>query len=255
MKNLFLTLPLIFLTVLGFSQKRSSPQLYELRVYHCEPGKLADLENRFKNHTMDLFEKHGMINIAYWKPTKEGNNSLYYLLAYNNKEKRDLSWKNFMADPEWQSVMKKSEENGKIISKIESIFLKVNPELSKNGFSTLRSKSKTADNVFEMRTYHILPGRYPNIVARFRDHTRKLFSKQGMMNVIYFDTIEKDGEQPKLLYFLQHKSEEAAKKSWDGFRNDPKWLKARDASEASGKIVEKVESVMLKTTEYSRAMN
>ena len=72
-----------------------------------------------------------------------------------------------------------------------------------------------------------------------------------MENIMYFETIEKDGAQPTLLYFLAHKDADAAKKSWDGFRNDPNWIKARDASEESGKIVEKVESIMMKPTDYS----
>jgi hypothetical protein len=89
-------------------------------------------------------------------------------------------------------------------------------------------------------------------VARFRDHTRKLFEGHGMQNIMYFETIEKDGGQPTLLYFLAHKDAEAAKKSWDDFRANPDWIKVRDASEVSGKIVEKVESIYMKPTGFSR---
>ena len=69
---------------------------------------------------------------------------------------------------------------------------------------------------------------------------------------MYFETIEKDGAQPTLLYFLAHKNAEAAKKSWDDFRADPKWIKVRDASEETGKIVEKVESVFMMPTSFSK---
>lgn len=232
------------LMLLSFTKKTG---FYELRIYHCEPGKLPDLEKRFKNHTMALFEKHGMTNIAYWKPTKADNNSLYYILRYKDKASRDQAWKNFGSDPQWKEVQKKSEENGKIVAKVESIFLKVNPELSKE--SKKNGKLLSSGNTYEMRTYYMLPSRYENIVKRFKDHTRKLFEKQGMKNIVYFDTVEENGEQPKLLYFLEHKSEEAATASWTGFRNDPEWIKVRDASEVSGKIVQKVESIYLKKME------
>jgi len=239
----------LFASLLSFgtNAKPKPSKYYELRIYYCNEGKLPTLETRFRDHTTKLFEKHGMENIGYWTPTTENNSVLYYVLGYPSKEAREASWKAFMADPEWQSVMKESELNGKIISKIESKFMTLNPELTKK----IKKKQANPERLFEMRTYYLLPGRYPNIVARFRDHTRKLFENQGMENIMYFETIEKDGAQPTLLYFLAHKDADAAKKSWDGFRNDPNWIKARDASEESGKIVEKVESIIMKPTDYS----
>lgn len=232
----------------GAFAKPKPSNYYELRIYHCENGKLPDLLTRFRNHTTALFEKHGMQNIGYWTPTKENNKDLYYILGYPSKEARDASWKAFMADPEWQSVMKKSEENGKIISSIESKFMTLNKELTKK----INFKKSYSGQVFEMRTYYIHPNRYSNIVARFRDHTRKIFENHAMQNVMYFDTIEKDGAQPTLLYFLAHDSEEAAKKSWADFRIDPQWIKARDESEVSGKIVIKVDVDFMKATDFSK---
>lgn len=105
------------------------------------------------------------------------------------------------------------------------------------------------NRVFEMRTYYTLEGKLPNLLARFRDHTIKLFEKHGMTNVGYW--VPKD-KPNTLIYVLAHKSQEAAKASWDGFRKDPDWIKARDASEASGKIVEKVESVFMDPTDFSK---
>ena len=238
---LFLFLMASAFTFSSFSKKEG---FYELRIYHCEPGKLPDLEQRFRNHTRALFEKHGMTNVAYWTPTKEGNQSLYYILKYKDRADRDRAWKNFIADPEWQAVQKKSEENGKIVAKVESVFLKVNKDLSKE--TSKLQAMLSSDLTYEMRTYYMFPGKFQNIVDRFKNHTRKLFEKQGMKNVVYFTTVEEKGVQPKLLYFLMHQSEEAATKSWNGFRNDPEWAKVRDASEVSGKIVEKVESIYLK---------
>ena len=63
----------------------SEPQiLYELRTYTANPGKLEALEERFKNHTMALFEKHGIRNIRYWKP-EESDDTLIYLVAHPSK--------------------------------------------------------------------------------------------------------------------------------------------------------------------------
>jgi len=132
------------------------------------------------------------------------------------------------------------------VAKVDQTFMTMVPELS-----TAISPNKLALNqVFELRTYTCLPNRLPALKARFRDHTRALFEKHGMKNVVYWETVEKEGT-PKLVYLLSHNSEAAAKASFDAFRIDPEWIKARDKSEADAKIVEKVESVFLKPLPFS----
>lgn len=105
------------------------------------------------------------------------------------------------------------------------------------------------NRVFEMRTYYTHEGKLDALLARFRDHTTKLFEKHGIVNIGYW--VPKD-KPNTLVYLLAHKSQEAAKASWDGFRKDPAWLKARDASEAAGKIVMKVESMYMDPTDFSK---
>ena len=105
--------------------------------------------------------------------------------------------------------------------------------------------------VFELRTYTTLEGRLPNLHARFKNHTLKLFEKHGMKNVMYWTPTDEKTANNTLIYVIWHASPEAAKKSWDGFRNDPEWHKARDESEKDGKIVAKVEAVYMKATDYS----
>ncbi|MGB2898980.1 MAG: NIPSNAP family protein [Candidatus Acidiferrum sp.] len=103
----------------------TSTTVYELRVYHTYDGKLDDLLRRFRDHTMQLFEKHGIKNIAYWTPTDEPlkGKTLVYIIAHPSREAAAANWKAFSADPEWQSVRDKSEANGKIVEKIDSTYL------------------------------------------------------------------------------------------------------------------------------------
>ncbi len=245
--TLFILSIIGFMNNMNFKPEKADPNYYELRIYHCNPGKLNDLIARFQNHTTKLFEKHGMKNIGYWVPTAEDNTDLYYILSYPDKESREKSWKNFIADPEWEKVRTASELNGKIIASIESIFL------SPEDFTPKIKKSvKNPMRTFELRTYYCLPDRLPALESRFRDHTLKLFKKHGMTNIAYWKSIEKDGSQPKLIYLLAHDSQDAAKKSFDSFRLDPEWIKVRDASEKNGKIVEKVESKMMKPLSFSK---
>ena len=116
-----------------------------------------------------------------------------------------------------------------------------------------RPSKADEQNTFEMRIYTAKPEKLPNLEARFRDHTMKIFKNMGMKNIIYFTTIESDASvQPKLLYFLSHKNEAAAKLSWANFRKDPEWIKASTESEANGKLVEKVEAVYMQGMDFSK---
>jgi len=99
---------------------------YELRVYHAAPGKLADLNARFRDHTLRLFRKHGMTSVAYWNeaPTPEDpNGKVVYILAYPDRAAREADWKAFRDDPEWQRVSAASEANGKLVLKVDSTFM------------------------------------------------------------------------------------------------------------------------------------
>jgi NIPSNAP protein len=119
-----------------FPRENSEPQekagsakgttvVYELRVYHAYEGKLDDLLARFRNHTMALFEKHGIRNVAYWTPLDDPlkGKTLIYIVAHPSREAAAANWKAFQDDPEWQSVRDKSEANGKLVKKVESTYL------------------------------------------------------------------------------------------------------------------------------------
>ena len=81
-------------------------RVFEMRTYYAAPGKLEDLQARFRDHTVKLFEKHGMTNIGYWVPVDEktgqpSGNTLVYILAYPSFEARTKSWDGFRNDPAW----------------------------------------------------------------------------------------------------------------------------------------------------------
>jgi hypothetical protein len=103
----------------------SSTAVYELRIYHAAPGKLAELLARFRDHTIKLFDRHGLKSVAYWTPVEEPqkSNTLVYILQHPSREEAAANWKSFQDDPEWKSVRDKSEVNGKLTENIDSTFL------------------------------------------------------------------------------------------------------------------------------------
>ena len=102
-----------------------SARVYELRTYTAPDGKLADLHARFRDHTMRIFKNHGMTNVAYFKPQDAplSQNTLVYLIAHPSREAAKANWAAFGKDPEWQKVANESQVNGKIVAKVESVFL------------------------------------------------------------------------------------------------------------------------------------
>ncbi len=113
-------------------------------------------------------------------------------------------------------------------------------------------QAQSGGPVYELRIYTTLEGRMPAMLARFRDHTVKLFEKHGIENIGYWVAADPPRSENTLYYIVRHKSREAAKASWDAFRADPAWQKAQKESEASGKIVEKVEVIYLTSTDFSK---
>ena len=109
----------------AFAAGPAAPQLYELRVYTAAPGELDTLHARFRDHTLRLFEKHGIRNVGYWTGMDEGQrDKLYYIVAYPDREARDRRLVNGIAkDPEFLKAVAESEQGGKLTAGTESILL------------------------------------------------------------------------------------------------------------------------------------
>jgi NIPSNAP len=251
MNNLILLLLASALMAMSANAADKDTRCFEMRTYHAAPGKLDDLNSRFRNHTMEIFKKHGMENIGYWVPVDNTNNVLIYILAYPSREAREKAWKEFGADPEWQSVQKASEANGRLVTKVDSVFMNA------TDFSPAITPSATSlPRLFELRTYHASPGKLDDLLARFRDHTCALFDKHGMTQFGYWlPTEKKQGAGDTLIYILAHKDKPAADASWKGFRDDPDWIKVKADSEVNGPLTIQggVQSVYMVPTDYSPA--
>jgi len=251
MKVLSLLATLMIAALTTLTAAEPDTRVFEMRTYFAAPGKLEDLNARFRKHTVKLFEKHGMTNLGYWMPIENPESKLAYVLAYPNREARETAWKAFQADPDWQAAKTASEVNGKLVAKVEQLFLQAtdfSPEI--------KPGTGTAPRVFELRTYTTTPGNLPLLLERFRSHTTKLFAKHGMTNLFYWTLgpTQKDADIT-LIYLLAHASPDAAKASFGAFRADPDWIAAKTASEAKGggslTVPDGVKSVFMQATDYS----
>ena len=106
---------------------QATGRVFEMRTYTAvDAEKLSALHKRFKDHTLRLFEKHGMQNIGYWKPmdAPASGNAMIYIVAHKSREAAKQSWSAFLKDPEWTKVSAESEANGRILAKApESVYM------------------------------------------------------------------------------------------------------------------------------------
>ncbi len=227
-----------------------SADVYELRTYTTNEGKLDNLNARFRDHTVRLFDRHGMKSVGYWVPTTQprSENTLIYALKHRSRDSAKASWKAFRSDPEWQNVARESQLDGKILAKApESVFMDAadySPEF----------KTENPDNaaVFELRIYRTHKAKLKNLDARFRDHTIGLFKEHGIKSVAYWHPVEEPDSKDTLIYIIRHDSRDAAKESWRTFGSDPEWQTVARESQIDGKILrESPESTYMKSTDYS----
>jgi hypothetical protein len=256
MRRTFLTLSALALTGTAAPAAEPDTKLYEMRTYTATPGKLDALHARFRDHTLTLFEKHGMTNVGYFVPADNKENKLIYFIAHKDQAARTKSFADFGRDPEWTKAVAESQKDGSLTVKggVESVLLNVT-----DYSPAVKIEKAKDDRILELRIYTASKGNLPALNDRFKDHTLKLFEKHGMTNVAYWNLakgLKQKGEDETLVYLLAHKSPEAMKASWEAFRADPVWVEAKKQSEAKagGSLtVEKdgVKSIVLKATDYS----
>ena len=107
------------------AQSAADGPVYELRIYHANEGKLDALLARFRDHTVGIFNRHGLKSVAYWTPTDEPlkGKTLIYILKHPSREAAAANWKSFHDDPEWVKVSTASEVNGKLVEKVDSTYM------------------------------------------------------------------------------------------------------------------------------------
>jgi hypothetical protein len=109
---------------LGTAHAQAGKHVYEVRTYTAPDGKLGELHSRFRDHTIRIFNKHGMKSVIYLAPqdAPDSANTLIYVLEHPSREAAKKAWADFQADPEWVKVSADSQVNGRIVSKVVSVF-------------------------------------------------------------------------------------------------------------------------------------
>jgi hypothetical protein len=225
-----------------------SAEVYELRTYTTNEGKLEALNARFRDHTVQLFKKHGIESVGYWVPTDEekSKNTLIYVIKHASRDAAKDSWKAFGTDPAWQKVAKESQTDGRILAKRpESVYMEAT-----DYSPTWKNGESDDDDVFELRIYKAAEGKLGRLDARFRDHTIRLFNKHGIKSVAYWHPTDEPDSKDNLIYVIKHDSREAAKKSWQAFIADPDWKKAAQES-GVGRLAKPPAATYMKAVDYS----
>ncbi|MCA9076040.1 MAG: NIPSNAP family protein [Planctomycetaceae bacterium] len=223
--------------------------VFQLRIYVMADGKLDVMNERFREHTTKLFERHGIENVGYWVATDKphSENMLIYLLKHKSREAADASWAAFGKDSEWQAIAKATkDQHGNILKeKIDATYMVTtdySPEV----------QPPRADKLYELRVYKANEGKLDALHARFRDHTQDIFASHNMRSYGYWSPTEGTKAGNNLIYILEYDDRDAANAGWQAFFKDPKWQKAYQESIKDGRLLaEKPESIYMRPTNYS----
>jgi hypothetical protein len=249
---------LLCLLILGLAFSASAlaaaaQPVYELRIYTTNPGKFDDLLARFRDHTMRLFERHGMRNLGYFTPvpgTEGAGNTLYYFLEHASREAATAGWAAFQADPEWRAARTASEVGGAILAKSpESVFLRATPfsPAITTGYASFRTP-----RVFELRRYTAAEGRLPALHEFFRGHVLGLFAKHGLTGLGFWEPTDADAGK-EMDYLLAFPSWAAGDLAWRNLRADPAFMAADTAANKDGSLLVEngIKSIFLTPVDFS----
>ena len=241
-RSLALTVAITFLP------SNASADVYELRTYTTDEGKLDDLHARFRDHTVELFKKHGMESVGYWVPTdkEKSKNTLIYVIRHKSRDAAKKSWQGFISDPDWKKAFKASRADGALVTNVESVYMNATDYTP--GFEAEPSD----DAVYELRIYKTNEGKLSALDARFRDNTIRIFNRHGIQSVAYWHPSDEPGSKDTLIYIVRHRSRDAAGTSWKAFGADPEWKKVAKESQKDGRFLrERPTSIYMKPTDYS----
>jgi hypothetical protein len=278
--KLFASLLVVFLMflcsvcVLSPRLEAQSP-LYELRIYQPFEGKQKELLGFIEKHGMSITKANGIEILGAFVPSSAEDDRIVTLVRHKDRESCDRNYEKMMADPETRAAFQEAFPSGPPVQSLTRVFLRT------TDYSPALPQESLGNRVFELRSYIASSGNLESLNARFRNHTMKLFAKHGMNNLIYWN-VDDGGEMkavdllagvsPKnqaaaeiseelpsqgnaLVYFLTHASQDAAKGSFDAFRQDPDWVAVRTESEkrAGGSLTagSGVKSWFLKPTDFS----
>ena len=205
----------LLVMVCGCYGKAPDSTCYELRIYRCFEGRVPALQKRFREHTLSLFKKHGIRSIGYWLPLQGEPNTLYYIIAYPNRRSRDSMWNAFAQSAEWLEVKRRSEEDGRIVDQVISSFM-IMPALSPR----VEAFRSSQDHIFELKTYTCASGNCDRLLTAFNESGRKGLQKKGIRTVAVWLVPHPDTAPAAVVCLYAHRSEAAAKTSWDSADRD-----------------------------------
>ena len=94
--------------------------IYEYRVAVATPGRMPDVNKRFREQTMQMFAKYNFRVIGFWEPVVGDTSELHYILEWDDMAHMQRTWTVFYKDPEWIEIRRVTEANGPILADVKN---------------------------------------------------------------------------------------------------------------------------------------
>lgn len=104
--------------------------------------------------------------------------------------------------------------------------------------------------IHELRIYHAMPGRLPDLNARFTNHTLEIWKRFDIRPTAFWTTLIGDNNND-LTYLLEWENLADRDRKWNAFVADKEWQAVRAETEKNGPLVASISNSILVPTAYS----
>jgi len=219
---------------------------FELRIYDVTAGKLAAVQERFRDAVEPIRQKHGITTLGYWTTSNANGDKFIYLMTGKTKDELQAAEKKFGADPDFQAAYAASNAKyGKTVDKIVSLSL--DPADAKLEFT-----AEKTPRVFELRFYSVPKNKLAAYTARWRDHATRIYARHGLNSIGWWTAPSKEAAgEDTVICLLAGESVESIEKSIKSFHADEEWLRIEKETEQEGKLRTEVTAYKLIPTDFS----
>ena len=228
-------------------QLKSARNYYELRIYDVTPGKLAGVQERFRETVDPVRRKHGIECLGYWSAAVKDGEKFLYLIAASSAEKLQQQEKEFGADVEFQAGYAASnKKHGKTVENITVLPLSVD---SRTKFDFTANK---VPRTFELRLYSVPPDKLSAFRTRWQNSAVPIYERHGLHSIGWWIAAKKDADgNHTFVCLLSGKNSEAIQKSIGEFHQDKEWLRVESETEQNGKLRSGVTAYRLTPIDFS----
>ena len=149
--------------------------ILELRMYTVTPGRIGDVQARFRDHLPPLLAAHGIRIIGCWIATAGTAGPMWvYMMAYRDLAERMAQWDSFSRDDRWWAARAETNAGEEMVERFDTHFL-----------TTARPLPELPPGIDELLLIEVALGQAAAVAAHVRDdYLRRIEAAGGTVALV-----------------------------------------------------------------------